>query len=321
MEHVSVIVPTYNCGAFIRDALKSILDQTYQPHEIIIIDDGSTDNTSDIIRSMSNNDNKLKYIYQKNAGVSCARNAGLEISSGDFISFLDADDIWRPTMIEEQLSTLTSDETIVCTIANFVRFNDATGRLLADQFSFYPELDHCFFEPGPTKNSLRTKGDAFCSLIAFGEIPAFTPVMMFRKRLISDLRFRADLKICEDTEYALRVFMRGRVAFNNSILAEVRRHRNNATKDYSLVAIDKLRALLCIDRDILGQDRLTAFNDRLIKAYIDAAIASRKNDLNGWLRFYIGALKIRGSYTRKLKGCINMVSPRACAFFKKRLIT
>ena len=320
MEKVSVIVPTYNCASFIGEALESIFLQTYQPHEIIVIDDGSTDNTSDIVRSMSIKDRKLKYIYQKNAGVSRARNAGLEISSGDFISFLDADDIWRPSMIEEQLSILTSDETIVCTIANFIRFDNATGCVLADQFTYYSELDQSFLEPGPTQNSLSTTSDAFCALVAFGEIPAFTQVMMFRKSHISNLWFRADLKICEDTEYALRAFMRGRVAFNKSILAEIRRHKNNATKDYSLIAIDKLRALLCIERDVCGRDRLSAYNDRLVKAHIDAAIVSRKNGLNGWLRLLIGALKIRGSYGRKFKGCINIVLPKVGDFFRNRVL-
>ncbi len=94
----SVIVPTYNRENFLTTALKSVLDQTFKDFEVIIVDDGSTDRTKAIIRGIE--DNRIKYIYQKNHGVAHARNRGIEKSEGKFISFLDSDDKWVPQKLQ-----------------------------------------------------------------------------------------------------------------------------------------------------------------------------------------------------------------------------
>jgi glycosyltransferase involved in cell wall biosynthesis len=305
MERISVIIPTYNSGRFINDAIRSVISQTCQPDEIIIIDDGSTDNTRNVVEST--NDNRIKYIYQENAGVSSARNLGLKVCSGDFVAFLDADDMWRPTMLEEQSSILASDKSIVCSIANFIRFINGTKCKLADQFQFYPELNQKNIIPGQKQNSFIVNRDAFCSLVGFGEIPSFTPVIMFRKSLISGVKFPTNMRICEDTVFVLCALMRGSVVFNRNILAEVRRHESNVTRDYSLIAIDKLKAFQAILPEITRSDHLLACNDRIVKAYIDAARACRAQlGLKTCINYYIGALGIKGSFLRKIKGAISI---------------
>jgi len=96
---VSIIIPTFNYGKYICEALDSILSQTFENFEIIIVDDGSTDNTRDICLSYGP---RIKYIYQDNAGVSAARNKGMSVALGKYISFLDADDIMMPYKLEVQ---------------------------------------------------------------------------------------------------------------------------------------------------------------------------------------------------------------------------
>jgi glycosyltransferase involved in cell wall biosynthesis len=106
---VSIIVPCFNQGHYLNDALNSIMLQTYKHWECIIVDDGSTDSTATISKEWVNKDNRYKYFYQSNKGLSSARNTGIDCSSGDFIQFLDADDIILPSKLEKQLLDLKSN--------------------------------------------------------------------------------------------------------------------------------------------------------------------------------------------------------------------
>ena len=101
---ISVIVPTYNYSNFIEKCIKSILQQSYQKIEIIVIDDGSTDDTLKVLQKF---ENRILIYSQTNSGVSAARNAGIRISKGDYIAFLDADDWWEPSKVEKQMIAMT----------------------------------------------------------------------------------------------------------------------------------------------------------------------------------------------------------------------
>ncbi len=99
---VSVILPTYNRAHLIKRAIQSVLDQTYQNFEIIVVDDGSTDNTEEQVRSFNNP--KIRYIrYNENKGAAFARNAGIKASRGDYIAFQDSDDEWFPHKLQRQM--------------------------------------------------------------------------------------------------------------------------------------------------------------------------------------------------------------------------
>lgn len=97
---VSCIIPVYNRERFLSEGIESLLAQTRLPDEIVVVDDGSTDGSADIARGFGD---RVRYIHQKNAGPAAARNHGVREAQGDFISFLDADDLWEPTKLERQL--------------------------------------------------------------------------------------------------------------------------------------------------------------------------------------------------------------------------
>ncbi len=99
-EKISVIIPAYNSAGYLSEAIESVLQQTVPPQEIIVIDDGSTDDTESVAKQFKN---KVHYVYQEHAGVAVARNKGLQKSKGDLITFIDADDIWLKDKIELQL--------------------------------------------------------------------------------------------------------------------------------------------------------------------------------------------------------------------------
>ncbi|MBD1995857.1 glycosyltransferase family 2 protein [Leptolyngbya sp. FACHB-541] len=110
---VSVIIPAYNAEAFIQRTLTSVLSQTYKNLEVLVIDDGSTDRTVEIVQAMAEGDRRIHLLQQPNSGVAAARNLGIKHAKGEFIAPLDADDIWYPQNIEKQVQCfLTSDETV-----------------------------------------------------------------------------------------------------------------------------------------------------------------------------------------------------------------
>lgn len=103
MPEVSVIIPTYNSADYLMEAVDSVLQQSFQDFEILVIDDGSTDGTEDRMRGRHS---KVRYLRQQNSGVAVARNNGIKQSRGRYIAFLDADDTWLPCKLERQLAAL-----------------------------------------------------------------------------------------------------------------------------------------------------------------------------------------------------------------------
>lgn len=118
---VSVIIPTYNRGFIIRKSIDSVLKQTFEDFELIIVDDGSTDNTKEVVNSYG--DSRIRYIYQGNSGACAARNKGISVAQGNYISFHDSDDEWFPTKLEIQLSMLERTDADIVT-CQMIRINE-----------------------------------------------------------------------------------------------------------------------------------------------------------------------------------------------------
>ena len=110
---VSVIIPAYNAENFIVKTLESVLSQTYQNIEVLVVDDGSTDTTAKIVKSFSQKDNRVSLLQQSNTGVAAARNLAILNSKGEYIAPIDADDIWYPQNLEKQVKCLTSSASFV----------------------------------------------------------------------------------------------------------------------------------------------------------------------------------------------------------------
>jgi glycosyltransferase involved in cell wall biosynthesis len=108
---VSVIIPTYNRARFVTAAIDSVLAQTYKDYEITVVDDGSTDNTREVLKPYMD---RIRYIYQENSGVSHARNVGIRDSTGQLIAFLDSDDRWLPDKLQVQMEFMQKNGLKVC---------------------------------------------------------------------------------------------------------------------------------------------------------------------------------------------------------------
>ena len=169
---VSVIIPTYNRAWALAEAIDSVLAQNYNNFELIVIDDGSTDNTSDLIDGYSG---ELTLIRQENAGVSAARNRGIESSRGDFIAFLDSDDTWLPQKLSRQVDFWGSyPEALICQtqeiwIRNNTRVNPRSCHKKPSGMIFEPSLDLCLVSP----SAVMMKKDLFDKVGLFDEgLPA-----------------------------------------------------------------------------------------------------------------------------------------------------
>ncbi len=128
MPQVSVIIPTHNDEEFIAKAVDSVFEQTYENYEIIVIDDGSTDNTRSLLESYGD---RIKYIYQDHQGVSAARNLGIEMAQSDLISFLDADDYFLPEHLQHQVGCLQQQPSLGMVSSGWRRV-DEEGNLLSE---------------------------------------------------------------------------------------------------------------------------------------------------------------------------------------------
>jgi glycosyltransferase involved in cell wall biosynthesis len=119
MPAVTVICPTYNAAAFIEPTIQSVLHQTYRDFEFIVVDDGSTDHTKQVIEKYAN---KIRYVYKENGGQSSSRNAGIRIAQGKYIALIDHDDLWLPNKLELQVQEIAkSDSTglVTCSCTGF----------------------------------------------------------------------------------------------------------------------------------------------------------------------------------------------------------
>ena len=126
---VSVYIPTYNYARFLGEAIQSVLDQTFQDWELIIVDDGSTDNTREVVARCA--DPRIHYVYQQNRGNPGARNTALKLARGEYVACLDADDIWLPEMLEKLVTQLDRlPPTVGLIYSDLYMFEDEGGSLI-----------------------------------------------------------------------------------------------------------------------------------------------------------------------------------------------
>lgn len=115
---VSIVIPVFNGARFVRDAINGALAQDHPAVEVIVVDDGSTDATATVVAELT----EVRYLWQDNAGPSAARNAGIEMSQGDFVTFCDSDDRFRPTKVSAQLAYLASHPEVGCVLVGHETF-------------------------------------------------------------------------------------------------------------------------------------------------------------------------------------------------------
>jgi len=217
---ISVVIPAYNKADLIRETIESVIAQTYSNFEIIFVDDGSTDNTSEIVKSIK--DNRLKYYYQTNSGLPAKpRNKGVELSNGEYIAFLDHDDLWIKNKLEKQIAVIKKDSKIalVSTNAIFILNDKKTNTPLIKKLKSGYFNDRDFLpEIKVIQSTVLMKRSVFVSMGGFKE----------------DI----DLKAREDYDLWLRMYPKYSCYYIEECLAYYRKY-DSSTSGNELAYVEK----------------------------------------------------------------------------------
>ncbi len=207
---VSVIIPAYNYAAYLPKAINSVLQQTFTRYEILVVDDGSTDNTAEVVAKFGD---RVRYIHQKNAGLPSARNTGIRQARGEFVGLLDADDEWTPEFLQEAMVTfsrLTPDFAVVAARAICV---DAQGNNL-NLKRLDPEVDL----------------ELNCRELIFRTRYYPSGVVTRRAAIEASGYFDPTLRSSEDRDMWIRVGANYRVFLQGKRLVLIRKHGSNMSK-------------------------------------------------------------------------------------------
>lgn len=187
MKIVSVIVPIYNSEKYLSKCIESMLNQTYQNFELILVDDGSKDSSGDVCKQYELQDQRVRYIYKENGGVSSARNEGIKLARGEYIAFVDSDDIVKPKMLETLVHE--NSEFAMC---GYELYDDISNTVLT-QFS-------CQKLHGTLHDLLQNISDYISPPYLLG--PCFK---LFRQKIIEEhrLEFPPELSYGEDAIFVL----------------------------------------------------------------------------------------------------------------------
>ena len=225
---ISVIIPTYNQAQFIEEAVESVLGQSYRNLEIIVVDDGSTDNTKDILRSYIEK-KKIHYFYQENSGVSSARNMGVRVSHGEYISFLDSDDFWAAEHLQQLLNAMWKYP--MCSIAfsateTFGDAKDATERSKAFKYSVSRCLSAAFDKKD---NGIWLSNKNLLQDLLERGFPFRCPASLIKKDFFFkyNLFFDEDITFGEDAQFMTIAAYYTPFIYIDKVGVFIRRHRGN----------------------------------------------------------------------------------------------
>ncbi|HKP31433.1 MAG TPA: glycosyltransferase [Chitinophagaceae bacterium] len=206
MPLVSVIIPCYNHAHYLREAVESVLAQSYANIEIIIVNDGSTDETESIANSWVD----VKYFFQKNQGLSAARNTGIEHSQGEFLAFLDADDYYHPDALMVNVRYLKENPSAAFVSGAHNKVSDDKKILEAERPSI--------------------KADHYLHLLQ-GNYIGMHATVLYRKKIFDEFRFDTTLNACEDYDLYLKIARKYPVIHHDQLIADYRIHGDNMSSD------------------------------------------------------------------------------------------
>ena len=229
---VSVVIPTCNCGSFVREAVESVLRQTHVCVEVIVIDDGSSDDTRDLLEPYSD---RIQVIHQENRGSAAARNVGLEASVGEFIAFLDADDRWHPRKLEWQLRCFREFPHVDMVFSDFSAI-DSEGKVVAERyltraFGVFSEyrieisdlLTASAMLPITDANAVRVRYGSIFPEICRGNVMLPSTTIFRRGAIVAEgLRFNESYRCAIDQDFHLRFSMKHDIAYLDATTADYR---------------------------------------------------------------------------------------------------
>lgn len=216
MPRVSVIIPAYNAEAFLPDTLDSVLRQTYTDWEVVLVDDGSTDDTRSVVQArIASFDGRLRYIYQTNRGLPAARNTAIRNAQGEFFALLDADDVWRERRLELGVAVLDGDPAAGLVHGKVARIN-VDGEFIE-------------FPPGPPRKYLEGR---IARAIYTRRAHLLCPTILFRRACVDVVGlFDETMRATEDRDLWFRIAERYGVRYIDDVVADYRISAKSMSQD------------------------------------------------------------------------------------------
>jgi glycosyltransferase involved in cell wall biosynthesis len=272
---ISVIIPTYNYAKYLPQAIESVLNQTLKNFEIIVVDDGSTDNTKDVLKPYRSS---IRYIYQQNKGLPSAKNTGIKASHGEFIAFLDSDDLWLPEKLELQKRFYNEHPSVGMVICNGFLF-DETGIIR----TFFP-VDSI----NPIPKDLHT------SLFLQNIIPVLTTLTS--KNCFDKIGLHDEtLTSAEDLDLWIRLTRYFTVGYVPEPLVKYRKHPEAMSMNVERMCENKIRVIkknLILFPDVLYKK--PAVQNRLSDYYFELSLANlKKLRIILAIKHLLGSIKYR----------------------------
>lgn len=214
---VSIVMPAYDAAPYIGETLDSVFQQTFTEYEVIVVNDGSPD-TEDLERTLDTYAPRIRYIKQKNLGAAAARNEGLRAAQGEFIAFLDADDLWLPNYLDEQLKFLRENAfDLVCADAMHFGNSPWVGKTYME----------AFMESAPHQGEIT-----FLGLVSAEQSLITSGILARRAPIIKIGLFDEGLRNSQDFDLWLRLVRHGfRLAYQRQLLLRYRCHENSLSGD------------------------------------------------------------------------------------------
>ena len=258
MSTVSIIIPAYNVAAYIGETLESVFAQTFNDYEVIVINDGSPD-TFELEGVLARYRGRLTYVEQENLGAGAARNAGLNAARAEFVAFLDADDLWLPNYLAEQISFLRAQNfDLVC--ADAIVFDE-----IGEDADTYMEA----LVAGKEESGEVT----FEGLIRGGQSLITSAIVVRRQALIDAGYFDQGLRNAQDFDLWIRLALRGaRMAYQRKVLARYRYREGSLSGD----AINRVNRELRVYRKIQNEYHL----NQIQRTEVERAIRRLERELN-----------------------------------------
>lgn len=267
---VSVIIPMYNAGSFIRQTVESVIHQDYKNIEIIIMDDGSTDSSEDVVSQLQKEDSRVQYYYKTNSGVSDTRNKGIALCKGEYIAFLDADDVWLTNNLSKKIDMLQkSGKKWVFSLLTYIDENNLPLSIPFNNLRPYNVVD----------NLLLWEGDV---------IPGPCSNIVAEKNFMGDeIRFDISLSSPADRDICLQLGSKEEPAFINEPLWQYRLHSQSMTSVNYKVVNEMIRLYKKADqKNWFSSEKIrrrALSNVNLILAGICSRFPSQRKRMPGFL--------------------------------------
>lgn len=279
---LSVLIPAYNASKFIEECLNSIISQSYKNIEVIIVNDGSTDNTADILDSYAKNDNRVKVISQKNGGVSSARNTALQQASGEFVTFADADDTLPENAFKTMVEMMEDDIDMIVFSHNEIRLHSKPKHEISNEFKNKDDINERFIE--------------------FDNVMWWPWAKIFRRSIIAEnnLGYDTSMTFGEDHIFNLLFakYIKGRVLISDKITYNYYYIRGGLSSKYYDEMHNMQKYIYIKIEDYFG-------GKDLIPRKYQSFYAG--NYLKGCVEYYIAWLKLKKS-AEKIEECFSVYS-------------